>query len=85
MLLAAALLGNSVRVCEMHYGHLIPGRTAEAVKALSAVRPWAAEGEAPRTARRRRAGGVAANVAPVQSDAAPAAASAATEPDADAA
>ena len=81
----AALLGNSVRVCEMHYGHLIPGRTAEAVKALSAVRPWAAAGEAPRTERRRRASGAATNVGPAESDAVAAAASAASETDADAA
>lgn len=37
----AALLGNSTRVCELHYGHLMPGRTAEAVKALRGVQPWA--------------------------------------------
>lgn len=36
----AALLGNSPRTCELHYAHLIPGRTAEAVKALKAIAPW---------------------------------------------
>jgi integrase len=50
----AALLGNSVRVCEMHYGHLMPGRTAEAVQALSAVRPWAASGAPTKEAVSRR-------------------------------
>ena len=30
----AALLGNTPRTCELHYAHLMPGRTAEAVKAL---------------------------------------------------
>ena len=79
------MLGNSVRVCEMHYGHLIPGRTAEAVKALSAVRPWAAPGEAARTGRRRRAGVVAANAACAEADGEAAVASGATETDADAA
>lgn len=42
----AALLGNSVRVCEMHYGHLMPGRTAHAVQVLRAVQPWG-QAEAP--------------------------------------
>jgi len=36
----AALLGNTPRTCELHYAHLMPGRTAEAVKALSAIEPW---------------------------------------------
>jgi integrase len=36
----AALLGNSPRTCELHYAHLMPGRTAEAVKALKAIEPW---------------------------------------------
>jgi integrase len=36
----AALLGNSPRTCELHYAHLMPGRTADAVKALKAVEPW---------------------------------------------
>ena len=36
----AALLGNSPRTCELHYAHLIPGRTAEAVKELKAIEPW---------------------------------------------
>ena len=36
----AALLGNSPRTCELHYAHLMPGKTAEAVKALKAVAPW---------------------------------------------
>lgn len=37
----AHLLGNSVRVCEMHYSHLRPGVTRETVKVLRAVQPWA--------------------------------------------
>jgi integrase len=36
----SVLLGNSPRVCEAHYGHLLPGKTAEAVQVLRAVRPW---------------------------------------------
>lgn len=36
----AALLGNSPRTCELHYAHLMPGKTAEAVKALKAIEPW---------------------------------------------
>jgi integrase len=36
----AALLGNSPRTCELHYAHLMPGRTAEAVKAIKAIEPW---------------------------------------------
>lgn len=36
----AALLGNSSRVCALHYAHLIPGKTAEAVKSLKAIEPW---------------------------------------------
>jgi integrase len=36
----AALLGNTPRTCELHYAHLMPGRTAEAVKALKAIEPW---------------------------------------------
>jgi len=36
----AALLGNSPRTCELHYAHLMPGKTAEAVKALKAIVPW---------------------------------------------
>jgi integrase len=36
----AALLGNSPRTCELHYAHLMPGKTAEAVKALKAIAPW---------------------------------------------
>jgi len=38
----AALLGNSTRTCAMHYAHLIPGHTAEAVKTLKAIEPWPA-------------------------------------------
>lgn len=39
----AALLGNSVQVCEMFYGHLIPGHTAEDVEAaIKATDPWPA-------------------------------------------
>jgi hypothetical protein len=59
----ATLLGNGVRVCEMHYGHLIPGHTAEAVKVLKAVQPWPA-GKPPSPARaadrvrRRQNGGL---------------------------
>ncbi len=41
----AALLGNSTRVCEMHYGHLIPGQTADAVRSLRAVQPWPSPAE----------------------------------------
>lgn len=36
----AQLLGNSVRVCEMHYGHLRPDVTRQTVRVLHAVRPW---------------------------------------------
>jgi hypothetical protein len=36
----SVLLGNSPRVCEVHYGHLLPGETADAVQVLKAVRPW---------------------------------------------
>lgn len=36
----AALLGNKPRTCELHYAHLMPGRTAEAVKAIKAIEPW---------------------------------------------
>ena len=36
----AALLGNSPRTCELHYAHLMPGRTAEAVKSIKAIEPW---------------------------------------------
>jgi integrase len=45
----AALLGNTPRTCELHYAHLMPGRTAEAVKVLKAVEPWpeAIPGSAP--------------------------------------
>ncbi len=42
----AALLGNSVRVCEMHYAHLRPNVTRETVKVLRAVAPWGAASEA---------------------------------------
>jgi len=38
----AALLGNTPRTCELHYAHLMAGRTAEAVNALKAVKPWPA-------------------------------------------
>jgi integrase len=48
----AHLLGNSVRVCEMHYSHLRPGVTRETVKVLRAVHPWATPTE-PRKARGR--------------------------------
>jgi integrase len=37
----AALLGNSVQVCERYYGHLIPGHTAKDVEAaIKAIEPW---------------------------------------------
>jgi integrase len=36
----AALLGNTPRTCELHYAHLMPGRTAEAVKVLRTIEPW---------------------------------------------
>ena len=36
----AALLGNTPRTCELHYAHLMPGKTAEAVKAIKAIEPW---------------------------------------------
>lgn len=36
----AALLGNSPRTCELHYAHLMPGKTREAVKVLKAIEPW---------------------------------------------
>ena len=38
----AALLGNAPRTCELHYSHLQPGRTREAVKVLKAAEPWGA-------------------------------------------
>jgi integrase len=43
----AALLGNTPRTCELHYAHLMPGRTAEAVKALKAIEPWPTAQPAP--------------------------------------
>jgi integrase len=54
----AALLGNSVRVCEMHYAHLRPGVTAETVKVLTAAQPWPAPANTtsgPARARKRAA------------------------------
>jgi site-specific recombinase XerD len=36
----ADLLGNSVRTCELHYTHLLPGNTLEAVQSLKAAEPW---------------------------------------------
>ena len=41
----AALLGNSPRTCELHYAHLMPGRTREAVDVLRAAVPWGAPTE----------------------------------------
>jgi integrase len=41
----ADLLGNSVRTCELHYAHLMKGRTAEAVKDLKAATPWPTNGQ----------------------------------------
>jgi integrase len=41
----AALLGNTPRTCELHYAHMMPGRTREAVKVLRAIEPWGAEVE----------------------------------------
>jgi integrase len=36
----AALLGNAPRTCELHYAHLMPGKTREAVRVLRAIEPW---------------------------------------------
>jgi integrase len=47
----AALLGNSPRTCELHYAHLMPGRTREAVKVLRAAEPWGAPADAKRSKR----------------------------------
>jgi integrase len=54
----AALLGNSVRVCELHYGHLRPDVTRETVKVLKAIQPWA-PAATPTPARRRTRKGTA--------------------------
>lgn len=56
----AALLGNTPRTCELHYAHLMPGKTREAVQVLRAIDPWSPLKVA--TARNRRAPGAQSSV-----------------------
>ena len=65
----AALLGNSVRVCEMHDGHLRPDVTRETVTVLRAVQPWGPPPDDTKKPKRRRPTLAAATSTATESDA----------------